>query len=65
MKIFRLVLLGLVTALVVINFWTIDYQDLCAKENLWAYFRIAVALFLIVLLVRILRKSLVRKKGRK
>lgn len=65
MKIFKLVLLGLATALAVINFWAIDYQDLWAKESLWAYFRIIVALFLIILLVRILRKQSVEKRGRK
>ena len=62
MKIFRLVLLGMATALAVVNFWAIDYQDLWVKQSLWAYFRIALALLLVGVLVHIIRKDTTRVK---
>lgn len=57
MKIFRLFLLALATALFAINFWAIDYNNLVAKESLWAYFRIVVAVVLIVLIVKTIRNA--------
>ena len=64
MKIFRLILLAVATALAVINIWSVNSQDLWSEQNLWAYFRIGVALIIIVLLVRIIRKTGVKHKKR-
>lgn len=64
LRIFRLILLAVATALLVVNFWTIDYQNLIAKDSLWAYFRIGVAVLLIVLLVRIIRSQAPHKRQR-
>lgn len=49
MKITRIILLALAMALFAVNFWTIDYQDLWSETSLWAYFRIALALGLVLL----------------
>lgn len=65
MKIVRLILLGFATALAVINFWTVDYQSLWGTQSLWAYFRIAVAVFIIVVLVRMIRRTAIEQKNRK
>lgn len=62
MKIFRLILLALATALAVINFWTIDYGDLWGKTSQWAYVRIAFAVVLVVVLVVMIRNSPVKKQ---
>lgn len=64
LRIFRLILLAVATALLAVNFWTIDYQNLMAKDSLWAFFRIVVAIILIILLVRIIRSQGPRKKQR-
>lgn len=63
MKIFRLILLALATALAVINFWTIDYNDLWGTASQWAYLRIAAAaaVALMVVLVVMIRKTPARK----
>lgn len=63
MKIFRIILLGLAMALFVVNFLTIDFQDLSGTQSLWAYCRIAIAFVLILLLVSFVRKD--RKKAKK
>ena len=57
MKVFRLILLAMATALAVINFWTIDYNDLWGKVSQWAYMRIAFAVVLVVLLVVMIRRT--------
>lgn len=57
MRIFRIVLLAFAMALFVINFWAIDYQDIWGKESLWAYFRIAMSFVLVLLLVRLIKRS--------
>lgn len=62
MKIFRIVLLGLAMALFAMNFLTIDYQNLLASASLWAYFRIAIAFLIVVLLIGMIRKD--RKLGK-
>lgn len=62
MKIFRLILLALATALAVINFWTIDYNDLWGTASQWAYLRIAAAVALMVVLVVMIRKTPARKQ---
>lgn len=64
LRIFRLILLAVATALLAVNFWTIDYQNLMAKDSLWAFFRIVVAIILIILLVGIIRSQGPRKKQR-
>lgn len=62
MKIFRLILLALATALAMINFWTIDYSDLWGKASQWAYVRIAFAVVLMVVLVVMIRNTPVKKQ---
>lgn len=62
MKIFRVILLGLAMALFAVNFWAIDYHDLWAKESLWAYFRILMALLMVFLLLFMIRRDM--KKGK-
>lgn len=57
MKVFRLILLAMATALAVINFWTIDYNDLWGKVSQWAYMRIAFAVVLVVVLVVMIRRT--------
>lgn len=57
MKIFRIVLLALAMALFAVNFWTIDYQDLLGKSSLGAYFRIGVALLLVLLLLVMIKRD--------
>ncbi len=57
MKVFRLILLAMATALAVINFWTIDYNDLWGKVSQWAYMRIAFAVALVVVLVVMIRRT--------
>lgn len=61
MKKIRIVLLALAMGLFAVNFWTIDYEHLASSASLWAYFRIAVALFLVLLLLAMVRKD---RKGR-
>lgn len=61
MKIFRVILLALAMALFALNFWSIDYQDILSKQSLWAFFRIAFAFMLVLLLVGMVRKDL--RKG--
>ena len=57
MKIFRLVMLAIATALFAINFWTIDYSALTSSVSLWAYCRIVMLGVIIVLLVSVIRKG--------
>ncbi len=57
MKIFRVILLGLAMALFAVNFWTIDYQDLYSRTSLGAYFRIGVALLLVLLLLVMIKRD--------
>lgn len=63
MKIIRIILLALAMGLFAVNFWTIDYLDLGSGRSCWAYFRIAVAFFLVMLLVAGLRQDL-KKRNR-
>ncbi len=55
MQILRLVLIALLTGIVIVNFWIIDYDDLWSRNSLWAYVRMTFAVILIILLVNILR----------
>lgn len=57
MKIIRIILLAAAMAVFTLNFLTIDYQDLVAKQSLWAYFRIVLAFVLVLLLVAAIRKD--------
>lgn len=50
-------LLALATVLFTVNFWAVDYQNLTSPVSLWAWFRIVMALFIIILLVSIIRKK--------
>lgn len=62
MKKFRIILLAMAMALFAVNFWAIDYQDFVSKQSLWAYFRIAVAFLLVLLLVAGIRQDLKKRK---
>lgn len=62
MKVFRIVLLGMVMALFAVNFWAIDYQNFWAKQSVWAYFRIVAAFVLVLVLVLAIRRDFKRKK---
>lgn len=57
MKIIRIILLAAAMAVFTLNFLTVDYQDLLAKQNLWAYCRILLAFVLVLLLVAAIRKD--------
>jgi len=65
MKIFRIILLGMAMALFAVNFWAIDYQDFWAKQSLWAYFRIAVAFVLVLLLLFAVRRDFKQKPAKR
>lgn len=60
MKITRIILLAMSMALFAVNFWTIDYQDLWSETSLWAYFRIVLALGLVLLLLVMVRRDMLR-----
>ncbi len=62
MKKFRIILLAMAMALFAVNFLAIDYQDFLSKQSLWAYFRIALAFLLVLLLVAGIRQDLKKRK---
>ena len=65
MTIIRIILLAMAMALFAVNFWAIDYQDLGSKTSVWAYFRIAIALGLVLLLLAMVRRDMGKRKEEK
>ena len=57
MKTLRIIALGLAMAVFILNFWTIDYDNLTSESSLWAFGRIVAALALVIFTARMVKKD--------